>query len=199
MSVEDFPAAPKWIFRFIAAIYRRAPTSVVLSMAIRWHDACDAQRKHHGGKDDLTLVPPSRILRAMRVGRRLATVVATLSLCGGNLGVCAGWQPMPQQRLACCSAEAGCPMHQSESHSPTSGSHHAVSQAQADRCCAGSERNDSATSSVAFVLSGSLTLSPSPVPVVLPIITFRLERWRAAVPLRPSPVPKHLLLSVFLV
>jgi hypothetical protein len=37
------------------------------------------------------------------------------------------------------------------------------------------------------------------VSFTVPPAVFASEEWRALVPLRPSPIPKHLLLSVFLV
>ena len=98
--------------------------------------------------------------------------------------------------MACCD-DGTCPMHKSDGHEP--GSKNVVSQTQADSCCAGSERNDSATADSAFVVSGSLALAPSPVPIILPTITPDFDGWRARVPLPGTPVPRHLLLSVFLV
>jgi len=74
-----------------------------------------------------------------------------------------------------------------------------VTQAQADTCCAGSERNDSTTTRTTFVSSGTATLVVAMAPVVVAPIVPALEEWRALVPLPVSPVPKHLLLSVLLV
>jgi hypothetical protein len=100
--------------------------------------------------------------------------------------------------MACCQDEASCPMHKSESHESRSKPH--VTQAQADNCCAGSERNDSATTRTSFVPSGLVVaLVPATMPLVVMPKAPALEEWRAFVPLPVSPVPKHLLLSVFLV
>ena len=129
--------------------------------------------------------------------RRLAALTAILALCVGNVAVCAGWQGTPEARMACCMDEANCPMHTSESHHR--GSVHQVTQAQADTCCAGSERNDSTTTRTTIVSSGTATLALAVVPVVIAPIVPALEEWRALVPLPVSPVPKHLLLSVLLV
>jgi hypothetical protein len=99
--------------------------------------------------------------------------------------------------MACCQDEATCPMHKSGGHG--SESRHHVTQTQADTCCAGSEQNESGTTRTTFVSSGVVALVPATVPfVVIPAVPA-LEEWRALVPLRASPVPKHLLLSVFLV
>lgn len=131
------------------------------------------------------------------LSRRLVAIAAVLTLCAGNLAVCAGWQATPEARMACCRNEATCPMHKSESHG--SGTRHIVSQAQADNCCAGSERTQSTTTNPTFVPSGMVALAPATMPVVTSPNVPALRDWRALVPLPVSPVPKHLLLSVFLV
>jgi hypothetical protein len=100
--------------------------------------------------------------------------------------------------MACCEDEASCPMHKSESHGSQPKPH--VTQAQADNCCAGSERNDSATTRTSFVASGVIVaLVPATIPLVVLPKAPALEEWRAFVPLLVSPVPKHLLLSVLIV
>jgi hypothetical protein len=133
----------------------------------------------------------------VRVIRRLAAVAAVLMLCIGNVAVCSGWQATPEARMACCQDEATCPMHKSESHG--SGSKHHVTQVQADNCCAGSERNDSATTQAAFASSGIVALVPANIPLVVTLSVPALQEWRAFIPLPVSTIPKHLLLSVFLV
>jgi hypothetical protein len=129
--------------------------------------------------------------------RRLAVIAAALSLCAGNLAVCAGWQATPEARMACCREEAACPMHESESRD--SGTRHTVSQAQADNCCAGSERTRSTTTNSTFVPSGMVAFAPASRPIVTSPNVPALQDWRALVPPPVSPVPKHLLLSVLLV
>ena len=129
--------------------------------------------------------------------RRLAAVAAVLTLSVGNLAVCAGWRATPEARMACCQDEATCPMHKSGGHG--SESQHSITQAQADTCCAGSERNESSTTRTALVSTGIVALVPATVPLVVTPAVPALEEWRALVPLRVSPVSKHLLLSVFLV
>ena len=130
------------------------------------------------------------------VSRRLVAIVAVLTLSAGNFALCAGWQATPEARMACCRDEATCPMHKSESRS---GARHTVSQAQADNCCAGSERTHSTTTTSTFVPSGIVALAPATMPVVTSPNVPALQDWRALVPLPVAPVPKHLLLSVFLV
>jgi hypothetical protein len=129
---------------------------------------------------------------------RLAAIGMVLALSTGNLAVCGGWEATPEARMACCADGATCPMHQSGSHD--SGSTHVLSQAQADSCCAMSEPNDSATTTrSASLLPGTLAVAPSPVPVILTVLDSSSERRDPLVPLPLSPVPRHLLLSVFLV
>lgn len=133
----------------------------------------------------------------MTIRGRIAAVVAALALCAGNVAVCAGWQPTPEARMACCMSGMNCPMHESDHHDRSSRS--GVSQAQADHCCAAStQRRDSAAAGSTFVASGTAafvaaTVFPSPVPV------FESRAWRAPVPLPDTSVAKHLLNSVLLV
>ena len=133
------------------------------------------------------------------LGRAVVTIAAILSLASGNLAMCAGWQPTPAARMACCDAEASCPTHtlgtpHSGGHSAAM--HHAQTQEGADTCCAAAERHDATAAGSAFVLSAAAikTVSPNTSPLA------DLRDHAAAVhPPAASPVPKHLLLSVFLV
>ena len=129
--------------------------------------------------------------------RRVSAVLAILTLCVGNVALCAGWQATAEARMECCRNEATCPMHKSESRN--SGSRHKITQAQADNCCSGSERTQSTSTSSTFVASGIVALAPATVAVVTSPNVPALQEWRAFVPLPVPPVPKHLLLSVFLV
>jgi hypothetical protein len=88
-------------------------------------------------------------------------------------------------------------MHKSGSH--RSDIEHSVTQAQADDCCAGSERGQSSTTNSAFALSASVAFAPAIVPLIAPSNVPALQDWRAFVLLPVPPIPKHLLLSVFLV
>lgn len=77
---------------------------------------------------------------------------------------------------------------------------HAVTETEADACCAASERKQSETPSPTIV-----TALPAPMPdvcvVPAPVLPAGLlrELWRADVPGPAPPVPRHLLLSVFLI
>jgi type IV pilus biogenesis protein CpaD/CtpE len=130
------------------------------------------------------------------LSRRLPAVLLTIALVGGNAALCAEWAATPEARMSCCSDDADCPMHKSDRSA--SDSHRGMSQAQADSCCASSERNSSSQSTQTFTLtipSGSISES-----VVLPATVSAAvarEWWR--VPLSKSSIPKHVLLSVFLV
>jgi hypothetical protein len=124
-------------------------------------------------------------------------MVAVLALSAGNLAVCAGWQATPETRMACCRTEAACPMHESES--PAAASGHNVTQAQADNCCARSERTHSTTANATSVLSGIVAPALTTMATVASPNVPALQAWRVFVPLPVSPVAKYLLLSVFLV
>jgi hypothetical protein len=99
--------------------------------------------------------------------------------------------------MACC--EGGeCPMHKGDSHSL--GSERVLTQAQADNCCASSERENSNQSNPSFV--PAITAAVLGVGVVLPANIPALvlsDAWRTSAPIPVAPVPKHVLLSVFLV
>jgi hypothetical protein len=100
--------------------------------------------------------------------------------------------------MACCSDGGACPMHKGESH--RSGSDRVLTQAQADSCCASSEREDSSQPSPSFVAAitnavlGTGTVLPASVPALV-----LSDGWRTTVPIPTAPIPKHVLLSVFLV
>jgi len=100
--------------------------------------------------------------------------------------------------MSCCTESGDCPMHTRHPH------HSAkvilVSQAQADSCCASSERHDSDSSTpTSIVVISSAVLGPGiVVPATVPALVLS-NAWRTAAPSPLAPVPKHVLLSVFLV
>jgi hypothetical protein len=133
---------------------------------------------------------------AVRFSRRFSVVLLTLALAAGQAGVCAGWMATPEARMACCSDDGPCPMHKSESED---GSTRVVTQAEADRCCAASEHEDSTPSQSNAAFFVTLAVALSPIPGLLAAPEAHADIWRASVPIPASHVPKHLLLSVFLV
>jgi hypothetical protein len=128
--------------------------------------------------------------------RRATAVLALLALCAGNVAVCAGWQSTAEARMACCKSAMHCPMHESDGRGH--GSHAGITQKDADDCCAAApQRRDSDATARTFVIAGVM---PAPaIPFASPIAAPVPPMWRAVVPLRGSPVPRHLLLSVLLV
>jgi hypothetical protein len=130
--------------------------------------------------------------------RRLSAVFITLGLVAGNAAVCAGWLATPEARIACCADGGECPMHKGDSH--RSGSQRVLTQAQADSCCASSEGKTSNQSSPTFIAAvtaavlGAGTVLPANVPALV-----LSDAWRRSAPIPVAPVPKHVLLSVFLV
>ena len=147
----------------------------------------------------LTLGPTFSILREVRILlRRLSAVILAMGLLAGNAAVCAGWLATPEARLACCSQGHECPMHKGDSES--SGSGRVLTQAQADSCCASSERESSNQSNPSFATA--ITAAVLGVGTVLPASVPALvlsEAHRTSAPLPVAPVRKHVLLSVFLV
>ena len=128
---------------------------------------------------------------------RFSALALALTLLAGNAAVCAGWMPTPEARMACCAEGGACPMHKG---GPSDSEHGRVlTQAQADTCCA-SSNHESSQSSGPFV--GSITLAVLGTASVLPTVAPSLvlsDGWRTAVPIPAAPIPKHVLLSVYLV
>jgi hypothetical protein len=146
----------------------------------------------------LTRFPARRILDEVHLFvARLSALIVTLALPLASPAVCAGWAATAEARMACCADEGQCPMHASDDHHE--GAQRAMSQAEADACCAASARDNSASSSSGFVLAAPLVASSSPVAWVAPTAFASLSVSRTLVPALPSDVPTHLLLSVFLV
>ncbi len=84
--------------------------------------------------------------------------------------------------------------------SDESGSGRLITQAQADACCAASEREQSNSSNPTAV--ATISAAVLGVGVVLPAITpspMVTDGWRTDAPIHSPPVPRHVLLSVFLV
>ena len=134
----------------------------------------------------------------VKLARRLAALALTFGLMAGNAGICAGWLATPEARMACCADERECPMHKGDSHSASS--HRAVTQAQADSCCASSERNNSERSNPPLVTA--ITAAVLGIGIVLPASVPALvlsDAWRTSTPIPVAPVARHVLLSVFLV
>lgn len=134
----------------------------------------------------------------MRFGHRVSAFVLMLALAAGQAGLCAGWTPTPESRMACCAEGGACPMHDDAAEGAAREA--AVTQAEADSCCAASEQDESAPTppssgpplvTLAVVVGpvGDLRSSPQP----------RRAFSAGSVPIPASGVPKHLLLSVFLV
>lgn len=146
----------------------------------------------------LTLASVSSMLDAVLIrSRHVATLLMALVLTTGDIALCAGWMATPEARMACCSEGGACAMHTPGAHHASSAA--AVSQAEADRCCAASEPDDAAPTTSIFVSTASLAVDQSALPFVLPAAAPRFVSWRGTAPPIASRLPRHLLLSVFLV
>jgi hypothetical protein len=132
----------------------------------------------------------------MTFGRRVMATALSVALVSGSATLCAGWIATPEARMACCSGEGRCPMHDGDHH----GSNGAVTQAQADSCCASSEqqnsgqRNTTVPLTIVSAILGPGTVLPASVPALV-----TTDRWRMAVPIPTTLLARHVLLSVFLV
>jgi hypothetical protein len=149
-----------------------------------------------GPFDSVSAVEHSRDV--VRLVHRLAALVLTFGLVAGNAAICAGWLPSPEARMACCAEGGNCAMHKGDSH--RSGSGRVLTQAQADSCCASSEGQNSNQPNPSFV--AAITVAVLGVGVVRPANVPALvlsDAWRTSAPISIAPVPRHILLSVFLV
>ena len=134
----------------------------------------------------------------VKLVQRLAALALTFGLMAGNAAICTGWLPTAEARMACCSEGHECPMHKGDSHG--SGSARVLTQIQADSCCASAEGQNPNQSNPSFVTA--ITAAVLGVGVVLPASVPALvlsDAWRTSAPLPVAPVPRHVLLSVFLV
>ena len=125
--------------------------------------------------------------------KRLAALACVLAFAQGAVVECAGWQATPEARRQCCQNGA-CPLH----HREDGAARTKLTQAAADDCCAQSERRDSSPSRTVFTSTMTLAVVQSLPPVVLslsPTVPLRAP-WETPSP--PGHVPKHVLLSVFL-
>jgi hypothetical protein len=89
-------------------------------------------------------------------------------------------------------------MHKEKSQGSVSGG--AITQVQADNCCAESERENSNQPNLTFVaaISNAVLGTGVVVPAHVPALILS-DEWRTSVPIPTAPPPKHVLLSVFLV
>jgi hypothetical protein len=98
--------------------------------------------------------------------------------------------------MACCVGD-DCPMHQAEGDS--TGDASVITQAEADSCCAAAEDRESTPAGTSVKLL--VSLAPAAGPVDLEVHPAQLDALLppVLVPLPGSLVPRHLLLSVFLI
>ncbi len=133
----------------------------------------------------------------LALGRRLTVVALALAFSTANVALCAGWQVTAEARMACCAEGVACPMHQSDSSDMTAT--HVVTQADADSCCAASEGGDGTPSASAFGVTVAFAVVPIMLPAIEAVRSSRPAGWRTSLPAPTDSVPRHLLLSVFLV
>ncbi|HWV94592.1 MAG TPA: hypothetical protein VNZ24_09750 [Vicinamibacterales bacterium] len=133
----------------------------------------------------------------LSLARRASAIALSIALAAGQAAVCAGWMPTPEARMACCS-DGSCPMHKGDSHQ--SASERVLSQAQADSCCASSQDRNSNQSNptVAAAITAAVLGAGIVFRADVPALVLS-DGWRTSAPRRVAPVPKHVLLSVFLV
>ncbi|HEU4694623.1 MAG TPA: hypothetical protein VFS23_39925 [Vicinamibacterales bacterium] len=142
----------------------------------------------------LTLVDARHHHRNVLVVFRSVAAILIAVLTAGPVGLCAGWQVTAEERMACCIEGVACPMHTSaRDHAEGK---RAITQAEADGCCAASEGDTSSSAKASIVISPALPQQT----ILLPAAnSSRLLIPRDPAPDRATAVPRHLLNSVFLV
>jgi len=149
-----------------------------------------------GLKVDITprLSHPSHVRAALRHIIVLTVIAAAVA---GDVRLCAGWHSTPEARMDCCQDESDCPMH-SDQTLPAAHST-AVSQAQADACCATSEQGSSrSTSQVTALQQPALLVSIAGAPTVVPVPAASGDS-RQPLASNSPPIARYLLLSVIIV
>lgn len=139
------------------------------------------------------------ILKIVPVIRRAAAVLAAFALMSLHAGAaCEGWQRTPEARMACCEASARCAMHEPPPETVGHGhaGHH--SQAGADTCCAMSEAGDTGERGVTVAPSVAAAALDAAMAVPAGSPATAYARHRSTGPPPRGHVPKHVLLSVFL-
>ena len=133
----------------------------------------------------------------MTIFHRALALALGLLLAGGTAFACEDLAATPEARMACCSDGSNCPMHQGESNRRSG---RTLTQAQADACCtvSGRDQSDQSSQSTGAVISSAVLGSGVIVPAAVPHLILS-DGWRTAAPTPIVLVPRHLLLSVFLV
>ena len=146
----------------------------------------------------MTRVRTGRILAVVHsIGRRLTTLLLALGLVAGAWRPCAGWEQTAEARKSCC-LRGSCAMHKG-SHADGHPGGAALTQADADACCAMSERQDPQQPAAAPIVAIALVPLDALFAVAAPAPSIAPESWRPPPARGSRQPPRHLLLSVFLI
>lgn len=143
--------------------------------------------------DMLTLRAHHR--NVLTIARTVAASLIAVFL-SGPVAVCAGWQATPEARMACCLEGDECSMHSSED--PGGIATRAVTQADADSCCAASEQDDASPTEKSLVAVAAQPQATHSILLLPPATPQAVAQYRRA-PDRIFDVPRNVLLSVFLI
>lgn len=134
--------------------------------------------------------------RNVLVIARTVAVALIAALAGGPVGRCPGWQSTPEARMACCVEGIACPMHSAEDKGGSA--QRAVTQVEADSCCASSEPDDASPTAKPLKAVDAMAIGTQSILLPARADTRAWSRT-VAVPNRGPTVSRHLLLSVFIV
>lgn len=125
--------------------------------------------------------------------RCLAVMALSLALASPGPGACSGWLATPDARMACCVDGSHCAMHET-----TLAAAAGITQASADRCCTMSDADPPPTPA-AWVLLAPPAPAVQPVPGTVALLVEASAPSPTPPPLPAIQVPRHLLLSVFII
>lgn len=126
--------------------------------------------------------------------RCVAALALSLALASPGPGACSGWLATPETRMACCVDGSHCTMHESTRAGAAAG----ITQAAADSCCTISDADPSPTPA-AWILLAPPAPAVQRVPGLLALVVEAPALSPTPPPLPAIQVPRHLLLSVFIV
>lgn len=126
--------------------------------------------------------------------RRVAASALILIVSVGGLGCCAAWAASADAEMGRRADGDACPMHQAPNPDDTTTALQAT-----ESCCPPVARADATPAVAPFAPMTVLAPAVGPASFVVPSTGHPRQAQQAPAFVPGSPVPKHLLLSVFLI
>lgn len=172
----------------------------VLGIAIpRFRNRPPSERRMISGVESLTIGGSVRHPYARgRWPTRFPALLVVFALLMNTWVQCVASVSTPEARMACCTDEDPCPMHQN-GRDGASSTDSRVNQAQADACCASAEPWPSTPSSTSHIATFTFAFQSTVLSADLVDIATVRQGCRDVSAISATRVPRHLLLSVLLV